>query len=74
MEKKVEKLGKWDTHTVEAGIWWENWQKREIETYTVGPGIWKEIWQKRKMRNSHGRTWNMTRNTEKREKNEKCTL
>ena len=33
-----------------------------------GPVIWRENRQMRKLRNSHGRKWNMARNTEKREK------
>ena len=39
---------------------------------TLGHGIWQENLTARKMRKSLGRTWNMARNTEKR--NEKCTL
>ena len=35
--------------------------------YTVGHDIWRE-YRQMKMRNSHGRNWNMARNTEKREK------
>ena len=34
----------------------------------VGPGLWQENWPTKKMRNSHGKTWNMARNTEKRAK------
>ena len=41
--------------------------------HTVGPGIRPEKRQMRKMRNSHGRTFNMARNTEK-VQNEKHTL
>ena len=37
-------------------------------THSVGTGIWRENWHTRKMRNSHGRAWNMARNTEKRVK------
>ena len=33
--------------------------------HTVGPGIWRENWKSRKMRNTHFRTWNMARKTEK---------
>ena len=36
--------------------------------HTVGPGIRPEKRQMRKMRNSHGRTFNMARNTEKQAK------
>ena len=34
----------------------------------VGPGLWQENWPTKKMRNSHGKTWNMVRNTQKGEK------
>ena len=33
--------------------------------HTVGPGIWRENWKSQKMRNTHFRTWNMARKTEK---------
>ena len=33
--------------------------------HTEGPGIWRENWKSRKMRNTHFRTWNMARKTEK---------
>ena len=36
--------------------------------HTVGPGVWKDNGPIQKMSKSPGRTWNMTRNTEKREK------
>ena len=49
--EKTEKRRKWDTNTVEPGIW----QK-------------KKNGQGKKMINSHGRTWNMASNTEKRAK------
>ena len=42
----IEKNEKWEMHTVEPGIWWENRMSR-------------------KMRNTHFRTWNMARKTEK---------
>ena len=42
----------------------------EMGKIMVVPGIWRENWQMRKMRNSHGRTWNMARNTEKHVKGE----
>ena len=35
------------------------------EMHTVGPGIWRENWKSRKMRNTHFRTWNTARKTEK---------
>ena len=35
------------------------------EMHTVGPGIWRENWKSLKMRNTHFRTWNMERKTEK---------
>ena len=35
------------------------------EMHTVGPGIWRENWKSRKMRNTHFRTGNMARKTEK---------
>ena len=35
------------------------------EMHTVGPRIWWEIWKSQKMRNTHFRTWNMARKTEK---------
>ena len=38
------------------------------EMHTVETGIWQETLKKWKMRNAHCRTWNMARNTEKREK------
>ena len=41
-------------------------KKREKwEMHTEGPGIWWENWKSRKMRNTHFRTWNMERKTEK---------
>ena len=41
-------------------------EKREKwEMHSVGPGIWQENWKSRKMRNTHFRTWNMARKTEK---------
>ena len=36
--------------------------------YTSGPELWPENRKTWKMRNTHGRTWNMARNSEKREK------
>jgi hypothetical protein len=36
--------------------------------HTVGTGIWQENRQRRKMRKTPGRTRNVARNTEKREK------
>ena len=33
--------------------------------HTVGPGIWRENWKSRKMINTHFRTWNIARKTEK---------
>ena len=36
--------------------------------HTVRPGIWWENWKSWKMRNIHCRSWNMARNTQKREK------
>jgi co-chaperonin GroES (HSP10) len=35
------------------------------EMHTVGPGIRRANWKSRKMRNTHFRTWNMARKTEK---------
>ena len=43
-------------------------KREKWEIHTEGPGIWWENWKKWKMRNTHGRTWNMARNTEKHEK------
>ena len=41
-------------------------EKREKwEMDTVGPGIWRENWKSRNMRNTHFRTWNLARKTEK---------
>jgi hypothetical protein len=41
-------------------------KKREKwEMLTEGPGIWRENWKSRKMRNTHFRTWNTARKTEK---------
>ena len=41
-------------------------KKREKwEMPTEGPGIWRENLKSRKMRNTHFRTWNMARKTEK---------
>jgi hypothetical protein len=41
-------------------------EKREKwEVHTIGPGIWRENWKSRKIRNTHFRTWNMARKTEK---------
>jgi hypothetical protein len=45
-----------DEITEKRGIW---------EMHTVGPGIWPENWNSRIMRNTHFRTWNMARKTEK---------
>jgi hypothetical protein len=42
--------------------------------YTVGPGIWRGDRKMCKMRHKHCMTWNMARNTEKREKREMPTL
>ena len=42
--------------------------------YTIGPGIWRENLPKSKIRDSHGRTWNMARNTEKHEKSKLYTV
>ena len=33
--------------------------------HSEGSGIWRENWKSRKMRNTHFRTWNMSRKTEK---------
>ena len=53
-------------HTVGPGIWRETLKKKEKwKLHTVGTGIWWENWQMRKMRNSHGRTCNLVRNSEK---------
>ena len=41
-------------------------EKREKwEMHTVGPGIWRENWKSQNMRNTHFRTWNKARKTEK---------
>jgi len=41
-------------------------EKREKwDMHTVGLGIWRENWKSRKMRNTHFRTWNKARKTEK---------
>ena len=41
-------------------------EKREKwEMHTVGPGIWRENWKSRKMINTHFRTWNIARKTDK---------
>ena len=54
---------------VGPGIWLENeGNVKKGDTQTVGPVIWRKNRQTRKMRISHGRTWNMVGNTEKREK------
>ena len=42
--------------------------------HTVGPGVWKDNGPIQKMSKSPGRTWNITRNTEKREKREMYTV
>ena len=39
--------------------------REKWEMHTEGPGIWRENWKSRKMRNTHFRTWNMARKTEK---------
>ena len=41
--------------------------------HSVGPGVWRENGKSWEMRNTHGRTWNMTRNTKKCEKLEMHT-
>jgi hypothetical protein len=46
----------------------------KLEMHTVGTGVWQENWKSWKMRNTHCRTWNMVRNTEKREKWEMHTV
>jgi hypothetical protein len=51
--------GKWRTKLKKSGKW---------KKHTIGPGIWQENRKMRKMRNTHGRTWNMPRNNEKRAK------
>ena len=40
----------------------------------VGTGIWRENSKTQKMRHTHCRTWNMVRNSEKREKCEIYTV
>ena len=41
-------------------------EKREKwEMHTVETEIWREKWKSQKMRNTHFRTWNMARKTEK---------
>ena len=42
--------------------------------HAEGPGIWRENWKSRNMRNTHFRTWNMSRKTEKGGKWEIYTL
>ena len=58
---------------------WKSWKLRNIhlkndeipekrekwDMHTVGPGIWRENWKLRKMINTHFRTLNMARKTEK---------
>ena len=41
--------------------------------HTVRPGVWQEKRKLWKMRNTHCRTWNVARNSEKR-RNEKYTV
>ena len=40
-------------------------EKTKWEMHIVGPGIWQGKWKTWKIRNTHGRIWNMTRNTGK---------
>ena len=57
---KNEKLPHEDLKNDEITEKCEKW-----EMHTIGPGIWRENWKSRKIRNTHFRTWNMARNTEK---------
>ena len=52
-----------------------NTQKRgKWVMHSVGPGICQENWKSWKMRNTHGRKWNMASNIEKHEKLEMHTV
>jgi co-chaperonin GroES (HSP10) len=63
--KKTENHGKWK-HSLKYLKNEEITEKREKwEMHTVGPGLWGENWKSRKMKNTHFRTWNMARKTEK---------
>ena len=39
-------------------------KRGKCDINTVGPGVWRENSDMRKMRNIHGLTWNMARNSE----------
>ena len=67
MARNFEKCEIWEIHTVGHGLrhvnWkmWKMWHKHSM-TWKIVRKLTNEV-----MRNSQGRTWNMARNTEKRE-------
>ena len=63
--KKTENHGKWETSTWRPEKWRNHWKTWKMRMHTVGSGIWRENWKSRKIRNTHFRTWNMARKTEK---------
>ena len=73
MAKNTEKRGKWETHTVRPGIWWETLKKFQNEKCTLFDLEYgKKHWKTWTMRNPHCRTWNMEKM--KKLENVKCTL
>ena len=73
--EKTENHGKGDTNTVSLGIWRETLRKVEnvkciLQNLEYGEKT-EKMW---KMRNTHCRTQNMSRNSEKREKREMHTV
>ena len=60
------KIMKNEKHSIEDLKNDEITEKREKwEMHTVGRGIWQKNWKSRKMINTHFRTWNKARKTEK---------
>jgi hypothetical protein len=73
--RNTEKLKKWEIHTLGTGLLRENQQTRKIETQTLFHLEYGEKHSKTwKMRNTHWRTWSMSRNSEKSQKWEIHTL
>jgi hypothetical protein len=63
--KKTENHGKPETSNDDLKNEEFTEKHEKWEMHTVGPGIWRENWKSRKMRNTHFRTWNMARKTER---------
>ena len=68
--ENTEKRGKWEMLTVGIEIWRENWHTRKMRNINYGEKHWKTC----KIRNTHCRTWNMSRKLKKRGKCETHTI